>query len=290
MITIEISKPLPYGFWANEEEEMDWVSYKFERLPSGFCYSCGRLGHSNTSCEFKGEFVEGRYGEHTRAGPNSPAAPTPKKSGNTTNHRSPMVEKQQEPNTEAINPFWGALAGSITRNQQQRQEWRALRRQEEEGRLPETGDGGIEMKEGELHLSETLPKNLLQQFEEAADPFQAGPSRSQDQGKQPQTLVVCAMSPWTKSKTSTPRKLIKKRKKNNGPVICEAQDEEYNSMDFDDGLTQALQQPYISPYIPMEPPNQSQWRAYYGIDFNSGDTISREAYGAVATPKPPHDP
>ncbi|CAN0918985.1 hypothetical protein LINGRAHAP2_LOCUS31188 [Linum grandiflorum] len=60
---------------------MDWVSYKFERLAFGYCYSYGRLSQNNTSCDYKGECVEGRYGYHTRAGPNSPAAPTPKKMG-----------------------------------------------------------------------------------------------------------------------------------------------------------------------------------------------------------------
>ncbi|CAN0913345.1 hypothetical protein LINGRAHAP2_LOCUS27864 [Linum grandiflorum] len=125
MMTIEVRNPLPYGFWENEEEEMEWVSYKYEHLPSAFCYSCGRLGHNNTSCEFKEEMVIDNNGEHTRAGPNSPAAPTAKKSSNQTNQANPIVEKtpgEQDHNipiqTEAINPFWGALAGSLTRNQQ----------------------------------------------------------------------------------------------------------------------------------------------------------------------------
>ncbi|CAN0919166.1 hypothetical protein LINGRAHAP2_LOCUS31295 [Linum grandiflorum] len=94
---------------------MKWVSYKYERLPSSFCYSCGRLGHTNTGCEFKEETVVDRYREHTRAGPNSPAAPTPEKAGNLTDRGSPSVGRRTEPQNhhnrdspsqaEAVNPF-----------------------------------------------------------------------------------------------------------------------------------------------------------------------------------------
>ncbi|CAN0920289.1 hypothetical protein LINGRAHAP2_LOCUS31954 [Linum grandiflorum] len=102
---------------------MEWVSYKYERLPSSFYYSCGRLGRTNTGCEFKEETVVDQYGEHTRAGPNSPAAPTPKKAGNLTDRGSPVVERRTElqnhlnrespSQAETVNPFWGALARSV---------------------------------------------------------------------------------------------------------------------------------------------------------------------------------
>ncbi|CAN0906876.1 hypothetical protein LINGRAHAP2_LOCUS24493 [Linum grandiflorum] len=31
-MTIKVSKSLPYGFWGNEKDEMEWVSYKYERF------------------------------------------------------------------------------------------------------------------------------------------------------------------------------------------------------------------------------------------------------------------
>ncbi|CAN0829780.1 hypothetical protein LINGRAPRIM_LOCUS3049, partial [Linum grandiflorum] len=78
-VAVKLDNLLPYGYWAGEEEEATWVNYKFEKLPSAFCYDCGRIGHSNGSCEFKDEYVPNRYGEHTRAGVNSPQALTPKR-------------------------------------------------------------------------------------------------------------------------------------------------------------------------------------------------------------------
>ncbi|CAN0884817.1 hypothetical protein LINGRAHAP2_LOCUS14953 [Linum grandiflorum] len=57
--------------------ETRWVNYKYERLPPNFFYTCGRIRHHQRGCVFKNEWVEGRYGDHTRAGPNSPPAPTP---------------------------------------------------------------------------------------------------------------------------------------------------------------------------------------------------------------------
>lgn len=53
-VKIEISKPLPKGFWLRKSTEAGhdlWISYKYEKL-SDFCYDCGRLGHDNRSCKF----------------------------------------------------------------------------------------------------------------------------------------------------------------------------------------------------------------------------------------------
>lgn len=51
---VEISKPLPKGFWLRKTSDAGkdlWISYKYEKLPD-FCYDCGRLGHDNKSCKF----------------------------------------------------------------------------------------------------------------------------------------------------------------------------------------------------------------------------------------------
>ncbi|CAN0905715.1 hypothetical protein LINGRAHAP2_LOCUS23832 [Linum grandiflorum] len=93
MVMIEVSKPLPHEFRAHEDDEREWVSYKYERLPSAFYYSCGRLGHNNTSCNYKTELVADRYGDHTRAGPNSLAAPTSNKLMISNSLDSPVVER-----------------------------------------------------------------------------------------------------------------------------------------------------------------------------------------------------
>lgn len=53
-VEIEISKPLPKGFWLRKSTEAGqdlWISYRYEKL-SDFCYDCGRLGHDNRSCKF----------------------------------------------------------------------------------------------------------------------------------------------------------------------------------------------------------------------------------------------
>ncbi|CAN0884393.1 hypothetical protein LINGRAHAP2_LOCUS14824 [Linum grandiflorum] len=76
-VSVKLDNPLPYVYWADEEEEATWVNYKYEKLPSAFCYDCGRIRHSFGGCDFKKELVPKRYGNHTRAGVNSPQAPTP---------------------------------------------------------------------------------------------------------------------------------------------------------------------------------------------------------------------
>ncbi|CAN0903518.1 hypothetical protein LINGRAHAP2_LOCUS22613 [Linum grandiflorum] len=78
MVVVDVNRPLPAGFFADDEESVVWVSFKYEKLPNNtFCYTCGRIGHGQGICGFKNERVVGRYGEWTRAGINSPAAPTP---------------------------------------------------------------------------------------------------------------------------------------------------------------------------------------------------------------------
>ncbi|CAN0843583.1 hypothetical protein LINGRAHAP2_LOCUS3918 [Linum grandiflorum] len=67
MVSVKLDNPLPYGYWDGYEEAATWVNNKFEKLPSAFCYDCGRIGHNNSTCDFKEEFVLNRYGDHTRA-------------------------------------------------------------------------------------------------------------------------------------------------------------------------------------------------------------------------------
>ncbi|CAN1178480.1 hypothetical protein LINPERHAP2_LOCUS33691 [Linum perenne] len=65
-VVVDLGQPLPYRFWASDEADSEWVNYKYEKFPFKFCYSCGRIGHSSSACEFKKELLENRYGEHMR--------------------------------------------------------------------------------------------------------------------------------------------------------------------------------------------------------------------------------
>ena len=49
-VEIPIDKPLRRGgYIANEEGGRNWVTFKYERLPT-FCFNCGILGHDNRHC------------------------------------------------------------------------------------------------------------------------------------------------------------------------------------------------------------------------------------------------
>ncbi|CAL1392721.1 unnamed protein product [Linum trigynum] len=76
LVGIDLSEPLAPGFFLQDDAPPDiWVEFKYERLPENFCYSCGRIGHSQLMCNHPEERVEGRYGEWTRAGHHSPPSP-----------------------------------------------------------------------------------------------------------------------------------------------------------------------------------------------------------------------
>ncbi|CAL1372527.1 unnamed protein product [Linum trigynum] len=76
LVVLDISEPLPPGFYIEIEEGKEhWVEFKYERLPSNCCYCCGRIGHTQLVCKHPEEYIEGRYGDWIRAGPHSPASP-----------------------------------------------------------------------------------------------------------------------------------------------------------------------------------------------------------------------
>ncbi|CAN0905935.1 hypothetical protein LINGRAHAP2_LOCUS23936 [Linum grandiflorum] len=76
LVVVEVNKPVSAGFFADDDEVTVWVNFKYEKLPSTFCYVCGRIGHGQSVCGFKSERVVGRYEDWTRANIHSPAAPT----------------------------------------------------------------------------------------------------------------------------------------------------------------------------------------------------------------------
>ncbi|CAN0830338.1 hypothetical protein LINGRAPRIM_LOCUS3209 [Linum grandiflorum] len=277
MVSVNLAKPLPYGFWAGGEDDAVWVNYKYEKLPSGFCYECGRIGHSSGACEFKEEHVPNRYGDHTRAGVNSPQAPTPKRpnrrSNRTDNDASSRIENAAiHPSESApVDAFWGQLQGSITRG------W--VNQQQGGGELEATAEQGTPGA-GIDRDGRGFARNLYADFNSVMDPTgkgkgQVGPG---------QTLVFCNMSPWS------PRPQTKKRKKEVGLVIREAQ-QDVDNMEMDREVREEdLVLQYISPYVPMEPMNQTCWRNHYGIESSklvgsSGPNMIRE----VETRKPPEE-
>ncbi|CAN0908102.1 hypothetical protein LINGRAHAP2_LOCUS25120, partial [Linum grandiflorum] len=86
LVSIKLDIPLPYRYWAGDDEEATWVNYKFEKLPSAFCYDRGRLGHSNSASDFKEELIINCYGDQTRTGINSPQKPTLKRPNRHAEH------------------------------------------------------------------------------------------------------------------------------------------------------------------------------------------------------------
>ena len=69
-VEIPIDKPLRRGgYIANEEGGRNWVTFKYERLPT-FCFNCGILGHDNRHCHVSVEEQgkNSQYGEWLKAG------------------------------------------------------------------------------------------------------------------------------------------------------------------------------------------------------------------------------
>lgn len=72
LVEINLNNPLLRGTKIKLENEMEWVDFQYEQLPS-FCFYCGILGHQEKDCETKmtdsreDTICEGQYGEWLRA-------------------------------------------------------------------------------------------------------------------------------------------------------------------------------------------------------------------------------
>ncbi|CAN0888959.1 hypothetical protein LINGRAHAP2_LOCUS15984 [Linum grandiflorum] len=280
-VSVKLDKPLPYGYWAGEGDKATWVNYKFEKLPSAFCYDCGRVGHNNGSCDFKDELVPNRYGDHTRAGVNSPQAPTPKRpnqsGGREEAQPRPGAEQSLSEETVAVDAFWGQIRGSITRERDGQQPNRRGRRSGGRGSRPATiQPPRLDRTDGDQRFSQ----NLFAEFNEAGDLADAGMGH----GGPGQALLIYNMSPWS------PRNHTKKRKKGTGLTITEAHQPAADMETDYANEEEAHYGHYISPYIPMEPVNQTCWRNHYGLEH--GETSGyheNNAEGVVETHKPPEE-
>lgn len=85
---IELKKPLMRGTKLKLEDELIWVDFTYEKIPT-FCFYCGIIGHQEKNCGQKIEdadkqnIVEGQYGEWLRVqrdweGPKTVKAELPK--------------------------------------------------------------------------------------------------------------------------------------------------------------------------------------------------------------------
>lgn len=52
-VEIDITKPIPMGFFQKIEKDKTWIQFCYERL-GGLCFNCGTLGHLKNSCKAKG--------------------------------------------------------------------------------------------------------------------------------------------------------------------------------------------------------------------------------------------
>ncbi|RYQ98245.1 hypothetical protein Ahy_B08g094302 isoform A [Arachis hypogaea] len=51
-VAINISNPLPTGFWMTREERpKTWIEFKYERLQDCYCLRCGIIGHGKKECK-----------------------------------------------------------------------------------------------------------------------------------------------------------------------------------------------------------------------------------------------
>lgn len=71
LVDIDLGKPLMRGTKIKLEEELLWVDFTYEKLPTFYFY-CGIIGHQEKNCDTKCEdaehqtIVEGQYGEWMR--------------------------------------------------------------------------------------------------------------------------------------------------------------------------------------------------------------------------------
>lgn len=72
LVEIEFGNPILRGTKIRLDEEMIWVEFRYENLPT-FSFYCGRIGHSERGCEHKMEdsrrsyINEGKYGSWLKA-------------------------------------------------------------------------------------------------------------------------------------------------------------------------------------------------------------------------------
>ena len=71
LVVADISEPLIRGTMVKMEGKVKWLSFKYERGPD-FCYTCGRIGHSERTCSAstlgrKGQ-QDNQFGPWLRAG------------------------------------------------------------------------------------------------------------------------------------------------------------------------------------------------------------------------------
>nr|XP_027098932.1 uncharacterized protein LOC113718215 [Coffea arabica] len=84
-VLVDIEQPLLRGTIIKVAGGVKWVHFKYERCPD-FCYSCGRIGHSERSCGTSLSGNEGKkdnqYGNWMRAGnANGKMSPQKKQTG-----------------------------------------------------------------------------------------------------------------------------------------------------------------------------------------------------------------
>lgn len=65
---IDLGKPIMRGTILKFEEELIWVDFKYEKIPT-LCFYCGIIGHQEKNCGKNFEdaekqvIIEGQYGE-----------------------------------------------------------------------------------------------------------------------------------------------------------------------------------------------------------------------------------
>jgi hypothetical protein len=117
-VTVDVTKPLRRGILINSaaRKSQDWYEIQFENLPH-FCFSCGRLGHSDMFCQNPGtRDADGNW----PFGPGLRAPDDKKKSNSTENSTREQFASQSgrrdtrfsssaaaEPGPEATSPLKG---------------------------------------------------------------------------------------------------------------------------------------------------------------------------------------
>lgn len=72
LVKVELENPLIRGTKINLDDEVIWVEFRYEMLPT-FCYYCGIIDYVEKFCDNKMEYLrkervrEGEYGEWMRA-------------------------------------------------------------------------------------------------------------------------------------------------------------------------------------------------------------------------------